>query len=128
MARVTAAEVRVILPVGTTLTDPQIDAAIAAAHVMTNHMAASSCGQGLAEDELEVIELYLAAHFAAATENTLSLSSEKDGCCGGSVTYGFKFGEGIKGTPFGQMANTLSGGCLAEFDKQPAGLFSIGSH
>ena len=61
-------------------------------------------------------------------ENSLSILSEKDPCCGGSVVYGFRFGEGVKGTPFGQTANMLSGGCLAEYDKQPANLFSIGSH
>jgi hypothetical protein len=58
----------------------------------------------------------------------LTLVSETDPCSGGKATYGFKFGEGVKGTPFGQMANTLSCGCLAEFDKQPVNLFSIGAH
>lgn len=127
MARVTAAEVRVILPADTTLTDPQIDAAILAANSMVNRIAAG-CADDLTEDDLKQVELYLSAHFAAATENTLTLSSETDPCSGGKAVYGFQFGEGVKGTPFGQMANTLSGGCLAEFDKQPANLFSIGTH
>lgn len=127
MARVTAAEVRVILPAGTTLTAPQIEAAIAAATCVVDRVAAG-CGADLSADCLKQVELYLSAHYAAATENTLTLKSEKDPCGGGSATYGFQFGEGVKGTPFGQMANTLSGGCLAEFDKTPAGLFSIGSH
>ena len=127
MARVTSAEVRVILPPSTTLTDAQIDAAIAAATCIVDQIAAG-CGEDLSADCLKQVELYLSAHFAAATENTLTLKSEKDPCSGGSATYGFQFGEGIKGTPFGQMANTLSGGCLVEFDKQPVNLFSIGSH
>lgn len=125
-ARVNNAEVRVILPTSTTLTDPQIDAAIAAATCVVDQIAAG-CGEDLTTECLKQIELYLSAHYAAATENTLTLKSEKDSC-GGSATYGFQFGEGVKGTPFGQMANTLSGGCLAEYDKQPANLFSIGSH
>lgn len=124
--RVTSAEVRVILPEGTTLTDAQIDAAIMAATCSVDQIAAG-CASDLSDDCLKQVELYLAAHYAAATENTLSIKSEKDPCCGGSATYGFQFGEGIRGTPFGQMANTLSHGCLAELDKQPAGLFSIGS-
>ena len=127
MARVTATEVRVILPASTTLLDPQIEAAIEAATCLVDEIAAG-CGSHLSAACLKQIELYLSAHFAAAAENTLTLSSETDPCSGGKATYGFKFGEGIKGTPFGQMANTLSGGCLAEFDKQPVNLFSIGAH
>lgn len=125
--RTTIAKVRAILPATTGLTDSQIQAAIDAATCLVDQMAATSCGEDLSDACLTQIETYLAAHFAAVTDNTLSLSSEKDPCCGGSATYGFKFGEGIKGTPFGQTANTLSGGCLAEFDKSPVGIFSIGS-
>jgi hypothetical protein len=127
MPRVTVAEVQIILPAGTTLTDPQINAAINAATCLVDQVAAG-CGEDLNAACLKQVELYLSAHYAAATENTLSLSSETDPCSGGKATYGFKFGEGIKGTPFGQMANTMSGGCLAEFDKAPVNLFSIGSH
>lgn len=127
MARVTAIEVRVILPASTALTDPQIDAAIAAATCIVDQIAAG-CGEDLTVDCLKQVELYLSAHYAAATENSLTLKSEKSPCGGGSATYGFQFGEGVKGTPFGQMANTLSGGCLVEYDKQPVNLFSVGVH
>jgi hypothetical protein len=127
MARVTSSEVRSILPTSTTLTGPQLDAAIAAATCVVDQVAAG-CGADLSDDCLKQVELYLSAHYAAATENTLTLISETDPCGGGKAVYGFKFGEGVKGTPFGQMANTLSGGCLAEFDKTPVNLLSIGSH
>ena len=123
----TVAQVRAILPAETQLTDPQIQAAIDAAQCVVDQ-AAASCASHLSDACLTQIHIYLSAHFAAVTENTLSVSSETDPCCGGRATYGFKFGEGVKGTPFGQMANTLSGGCLAEFDKQPTNLFSIGCH
>lgn len=126
MARVTVAEVRVILPTATTLTDEQIQAAIDAATCVVDKLALS-CTESYSDECLKQIELYLSAHFAAATEFTLSLKSEKDPCCGGQVTYGFEMGKGILGSPFGQMANTLSCGCLAEFDKQPVGFYSIGS-
>lgn len=125
--RVTATDVRVILPASTALTDPQIAAAIAAATTIVDRIAAG-CGDELTDAELVQVELYLSAHFAAVTENTLTLESEKSPCGVGSVSYGFKFDKGVMGTPFGQMANTLSGGCVAEFDKQPANIFSIGSH
>ena len=127
MARTKPSDVKKILPAGSILTDPQICMAMEAATCMVDEVA-SDCGPQLSDACLKNIETYLAAHFAAATENTLTIKSEKDPCCGSSATYGFEFGEGVKGTPFGQMANTLSGGRLAEFDKQPARLFSVGSH
>lgn len=123
--RTTLAGVQAILPTGNQLTAAQINAAIAAATCVIDQVEAG-CGSDLTDACLTQAEMYLAAHYAAVTDNTLSLRSEKS-ACGGSVTYGFEFGEGIKGTPFGQMANTLTGGCLAEQDKQPVGLFSIGS-
>lgn len=123
----TVEQVKAILPTGTQLTDEQIQAAIDAAACMVDQIAAS-CASHLSDPCLTQVHIYLSAHIAACTENTLSLSSETDPCCGGRVTYGFKFGEGINGTPFGQTANMLSGGCLAELSKQPTGMFSIGSH
>lgn len=125
--RATIEQVKVILPSGTQLTNEQIQAAIDAAECQVEQIA-SGCASGLSDKCLTQVHIYLSAHVAACTENTLSLSSETDPCCGGRATYGFKFGEGVKGTPFGQQANSISGGCLAELDKQPARLFSIGSH
>lgn len=127
MARTTVEEVKAILPTETQLTDAQIQAAIDAATCVVDQ-AAASCASHLTDDCLIQVETWLSAHYAAAMENTLTLTSETDPCSGGKATYGFQFGEGVKGTPFGQMANTLSGGCLAELDKQPTELFSIGCH
>lgn len=127
MARTTVEEVKNILPVSTTLTDTQIQADIDAATCLVDQVA-DGCGSDLSDACLLQVETWLSAHFAAATEITLSLASEKDACSGGSATYAFKVGDGVKGTPYGQRANSLSGGCLAEFDKQPANMFSIGSH
>jgi hypothetical protein len=127
MARADVDDVRAILPTSTTLTDDQIQASINAATCVVDQIALG-CASGLSEDCLKQVEIYLSAHYAAVMDNTLTIKSETDACCGGSATYGFQFGEGINGTPFGQMANTLSGGCLAEQDKQPVALFSIGCH
>lgn len=122
-------DVREILPSGVIFTDAQLQAAIDAATIVVEKFSESYCGEGYTDAQLDVILKYLSAHFAAVTDNTLSLSSESsDGCCKAQAAYGFKFGEGIKGTPFGQMANTLSGGCLAEWDKRPSAIFSIGTH
>ena len=125
--RTTLDKVKAILPTSTSLTDAQIQAAIDAATCVVDQIELG-CALHLSAACLVQVETYLSAHYAAVTENTLSLSSEKDACTGSSASYGFQFGEGVKGTPFGQMANTLSSGCLAEQDKQPTGLFSIGSH
>lgn len=124
MPRSKDSEVRLVLPSHVKLTDAQLHAAIAAASCVVDRMV----GCGPTDDCLKQVEIYLAAHFAAVTDNSLSISSETDPCSGGSAKYGFKFGEGVMGTPYGQMANTLSGGCLVEIDKQPANIFAIGSH
>lgn len=125
---ITIQDVRDILPADTILTDDQIQAAIDASQCIIDQFSDSFCGASYSANCLDQIHKYLAAHFCAVTERTLSLSSESsDTCCRASVKYGFQFGEGIKGTPFGQMANTLSGGCLAEWDKQPPNMFAIGN-
>lgn len=126
MPRASEEDVKKILPPSSELTTPQIDMAIVSANCVVDQIA-SGCASHLNDTCLKQIETYLAAHYAACTENTLTIQSEKDGCCDSSATYGFKFGEGIKGTPFGQAANTMSGGCLAEMDNPAARLFSIGS-
>lgn len=122
----TIAQVRAILPAGTGLTDEQIQAAIDAAACVVDQ-AVAGCSSHLPENCHTQMHIYLSAHYSAATELALSRTSETDPC-GGSAAYGFTMGEGVKGSPFGQMANTLSGGCLAELDKQPTNLFSVGAH
>lgn len=118
--------VREILPADTGLTDQQIQAAINASTCAMSQIDACLNYKNFTSECKDIISQYLAAHFAACTENTLSLSGETDACCGGSARYGFQFGEGIMGTSFGQNANTISNGCVAALDAQPAGIFSIG--
>ena len=125
MSCITIKEVQDILPAGVVLTDDQIEFAIEAAGCTVEDLA--ECDSSLSSTRLAKIQTYLAAHYAAVSDNTLTVESEKDGCSDSSVKYGFKFGEGVKGTPFGQMANTLSKGCLAELDKPAPGMHSIGS-
>ena len=126
MPRASEADVRKVLPTSTQLTTDQINMAITSANCVVDQIA-TGCASHLNDGCLKQIEIYLSAHYAAATENTLTLKSEKDGCSDASVVYGFQFGEGVKGTPFGLNANMLSGGCLAEMDKQPVRFFSIGT-
>lgn len=125
MPRATATEVNDILPDGHSLSEKQIKAAITAASCLVDKIES---GYDLSEDCLTQVEIYLSAHFGSATDNYLSVSSEKEPHLNTSVSYGFKFGEGLMGSSFGQMANTLSGGALMELDKQPSDIISIGSH
>jgi len=121
-------EVEAVLPSDHTVTPLQIDAAITDALCMVESVKACMVGKGISTTCQARVAVNLAAHYAAVTDFTLNIKSEKDPCCGGSAVYGFELGEGIKGTPYGQKANGLSGGCLAELDKQPVGIFSIGCH
>lgn len=126
MTRAAISDVQSILPASTTLDCAQIAASIDAATCVVDQVAAG-CGSDLTDPCLKQVEIYLSAHYSAAMENTLTLKSETDPCGGGKATYGFEFGKGTMGTPYGQMANTLSAGCLAELDKSPVQLLSIGS-
>ncbi len=126
MPRASEDDVTRALPTSTQLTTDQINMAIVSANCVVDQIAIG-CASHLNDACMKQIEIYLAAHYAASTENTLTLKSEKDGCSDSSVVYGFQFGEGVKGTPFGLNANMLSGGCLAEMDKQPARFLSIGT-
>lgn len=128
--RTTIADVRLVIPswASDVLTDDQIQMAIDSATCVVDRISISYCGESLSEDCLTQLETLLSAAFLVLTYPTLGLSSEtSDDCCTSSVNYSWKFGDGILGNPFGIAANTLSEGCLAEFDKQPANIWSIGS-
>lgn len=124
-------DVRDILPpeVSALISDDAIQAAIDASQCIIDQFSASFCGMSYSDNCLDQIQKYLAAHLLAVSNPTLTISSESSSeCCKASVKYGWSFSSGILGTPFGQAANTLSSGCLAEYDKQPANIFSIGVH
>lgn len=121
MARpVTDAQVRALIP-STTIAD--LSPFIAVANSLVNRLAASSCGSALTEAELELIETWLAAHFAAVTDPTVAVTQQQ--VEGSSVTVSrgnVNSMDGIMSTQFGQMANTLSGGCLYELTKPKTSL------
>jgi hypothetical protein len=123
MPRSTVDSVKAILPSGTSLTDDQINAAIAAATLMVDRVAACIT---LSDDELTQTENYLSAHFAALTDISLTITSEPDACGGGSVKYGFVPGKGVMGTTFGQTADMLSRGELVQVSMPSASGFAIG--
>lgn len=124
MPRVVEAHVRQILPTSTQLTRPQVLASIASATLVVDKL---SSRYSFNEALLQEIERNLAAHFCASIEPTLSLKSEKDSCSDSELTYGVSYGKGILSSTYGQTANTLSEGALAQLDKKPLSLKSIGS-
>jgi len=122
MARpVLDAQVRAVIP-GTTIADLAVPF-ISCANGMVDRLAASPCGSDLTDAELECIEIYVSAHLAAQTDPSLAIISER--VEGSSVTASrgnVSSHSGIMATNFGQMANTISNGCLQEFEKREPGI------
>ena len=122
MTRVNDSEVKELIPkVSLGLT-----AFIAAANLMVTKLAASDCGGDLTDDELKEIERWLSAHFAAIADPKLALESESFEGARQVYSRGSKSEIGILSTQFGQMANTLSDGCLSDMDLKKPTFFSTG--
>ena len=115
---------------GSTLLEPAINAFIGAASVVIDAVEAS-CGVTLAQDALKQSEVWLTAHLMA-----VSKVGQADGV---GVKKNEKFeqysvewatsvgtGTGVMSTNYGQTANTLTQGCLAEMDKRQFSMFSVG--
>lgn len=112
MARVTDAEVKAIKAV-TIDTTPFIDAA----NLIVSDIN-STCNKSFDETRLTQIELYLSAHFAGTFAP--SLVSEKFENAANVFHVGSTSLSGVMSDKYGQMANMLAEGCLAELDKSPA--------
>ena len=111
MARVTDQEVRAIIP-ATSIQD--LTPFITSANIIVNKMVANGCvDEG---DQAKQVELWLSAHFACVSDPTLSATEVKFE--NSSRKRSGTTGSGLMSTQYGQTANTLSNGCLAEFDKR----------
>lgn len=109
--RVTDAEVRAIIPT-TTITD--LTPFITSANVIVDKMVAGGCvSEG---EQADQVELWLSAHFASVTDPNLSATEVKFE--NSSRKRAGTTGSGLMSSQYGQMANTLSNGCLAEYDKR----------
>lgn len=106
------------------LTDDQLNMAINASFCIVQQLE-TGCGSDLSDECLTSIQLYLSAHFATVMNPGISVSETKFENSSKKFNVG-KQGTGILGTPYGQTANTLSNGCLAQIDMNPSGLFVIG--
>jgi hypothetical protein len=108
---VTDADVRAIIP-DTKIEDlqPFIDAA-------TQVVGCMDCNVSFTDEQLDLIITWLAAHFAAVSDPSLSISEEKVEGSTVKVNRGNASSQtGLMSTQYGQMANTLSCGCLQEAD------------
>lgn len=116
----TGEDVRAIT--GSTLTDPQLAPFLAAALCILDRVAACTTSKGVSDECLDMAQGWLAAHLLGTTavgKNIAVAKSERfENYSVERVVGGFS-GKGVQSTPYGQTANALTGGCLAEADKSP---------
>ena len=122
--RVSDSEVRLIIP-DTSITN--LTPFITAANKVVDRMAASDCGSDLSDIELVEVETWLSAHYAAVSDPILAVKSIKFENSANEFSRGASSSmNGVMSTQYGQMANTLSDGCLIESDMRKTSFFSIG--
>jgi len=120
MARTTAEEVLEIMD--TSLSDTQISPYIGLANRMVTSLLG---GEGLSDQLLTDIELWLTAHFIAITKSRMG---EKEQIGEATIVYIGKFGMGFQSTPYGQMVLSLdSTGKIAATGKKAIKITAITS-
>lgn len=126
MSRNTPEELKVIIP-ATSLVDPALQIYLDTADVLVTRLGTDNPGM-FAENVLKNIELFLGAHYCTLSDPSLAVSREQFEGSSKSYQIGnISFsGNGLLGTKFGQSANTLSNGYLAEYDKTPSRVFVVG--
>ena len=119
MSRATPEDVRAIN--GSTADDATIQPYLDTAHIIVNKVL--TCAN-TDEETLTQAEAYLAAHYMALTgaggEGAGTVKSES--IQGQSISYNVSSisGQGTLSTAYGQIANSLLGGCLAMLDGKKA--------
>lgn len=98
-------------------TDVNVKPMITAASLIVDDLNAK-CGTSFSEAHLTQIEMWLAAHFVGTIDPVLI--REKFENSDNTYQVGSAALKGVLSDKYGQTANMLSGGCLAEFDQQPA--------
>jgi hypothetical protein len=99
MARVTPAEVKLILP-DSELTDAVITAFITSA----NNLVTEVLTDYLSETMLTEVEKWLTAHMITSTVERMAT---REGAGGAEIFYTGKYGQNLTSTPFGQMVLSL---------------------
>ena len=123
MSRVTINDVKSL--VTSSKSDAQLQLIIDVASRQVDRLSSTSCGSKLDGDSLTDVELYLSAHLVSITDAVNNKTSETFENYSVTIDRGVS-GTGVLASQFGQMANMISGGCLAESDKRKAGIMFIG--
>lgn len=114
---------------GSTLLDAAIQPFITAAGCFMTQI--TECIASMTDECKDQAEAFLAAHLLTTSSvGKGSATVAKESLRGKySVTYltASVTGQGILATNFGQAANAMTGGCLAQLDKNPVDILSIGS-
>ena len=116
--RVADGDVRALIP-NTIIAS--LDPFITTANVQVDALAASEHSGGLSDGVLIEVEKWLAAHYAAVVDPSVCLQSEKVEGAQVVASRGVS-GVGILSTQFGQMADALSGGGLAQISMRKASI------
>lgn len=121
--RVTKEEVLGLIP-ETTLTN--LKSQMMCANELVNELALSDCGSGFSDNKLRCIEMNLAAGFAQIADPLLMITVEKVEGSSSTISRGNTSSKtGFMSTTFGQLANTMSGGCLQELELTPVSFFTV---
>lgn len=126
-ATATPEEVRAIT--GSTLEDTQIEPFITIAGCVVAGLSACLAAKGVDADCSSKAEVWLAAHFMSVSGVAGDIRVKKREKF---ENYDVEWataqlnGQGVKSTHYGQTANMLTMGCLAESDKSPALICSFG--
>lgn len=125
----TAADVRAIAPAIPATLD--IDPFIVTATLITGQLN-DYCGNDFTDDHLDQIGIYLTAHYVYMAEGTgVTGAAKSESIAKGDYSRTnevAKMDDGIMGTTYGQMANQLSFGFLANFDQPQPLFFDIGTN
>lgn len=123
MSRVTPTEVKAII--ATTLTDPVVQIWIDAANTIVNENADCIGGDAAL---LTQVELFLSAHNVGMLDSDVRNEIKKEGPDGFQTEYMKSVNisnELINSTVYGQQANRLANGCLANIDDRSTSFFTV---
>lgn len=114
---------------GSSLGDTAIEPFITIAACVITGLASCLAAKGVNDDCATQAEGWLAAHFMSVSGiggDTRVLKREKFENYDAEWATSQLQGQGVKSTHYGQTANMLTMGCLAEADKSPALICSFG--
>lgn len=114
---------------GSTLDDAQIQPFIDSAVCILTQVEQCIVGKGITDSCVTSASAWLAAHLMARTSiGQTSGVKKSESFENYSVTWAQSqvSNGGVLGTPYGETANAMTGGCLQEVDKRTAGVFYFG--